>query len=95
MRVLKPKGQEWMSLPRFTYRGSRQGEVTTSANSTVRYILLNSLVFHLWAWQFPYLGKSYESLQTERGTMRALAQYVLGEIEIARAWYFVVTARVR
>jgi len=93
-RVLKANGMVWLALHPFSISWKQAKTSNFKGKVFFVYILLNSLVFHLFQWEFSFLGR-YETFQTERGIRRALVRSGFGDVQIARGRHFVVTAGVR
>ena len=94
-RVLKANGKIWLTLHSFAIPWKQAQKSNYKGKIYLAYIVLNSLAFHVFQRQFSFLGKRYESFQSERGIRRALAQNGFDNIHIARARHFLVTAQVR
>jgi len=91
-RVLKPNGKVWMTLHPFGVTWKQAKTSNYKGKIYFAYILLNSLLFHLFQWQFSFLGRKYESFQTERGIRRALERNGFDNVQIERTRHFLVTA---
>jgi ubiquinone/menaquinone biosynthesis C-methylase UbiE len=91
-RVLKPGGLLWMTLHPFAIPWAQAKTSNWKGKLFFAYILLNSALFHLTQWQFPFLGK-YESFQTEGGIRRALQRCGFSDVAIKQDRHFLVTAR--
>jgi ubiquinone/menaquinone biosynthesis C-methylase UbiE len=94
-RVLANGGRVWLTLHPFSIAWSQAKQSGYKGKIYFAYILLNSLLFHIFQRQFSFLGKRYESFQTERGIREALAQNGFDNIQIERTGHFLVTAQVR
>lgn len=93
-RVLKTGGRFWVTLHPFGIAWEQAKNGSYKSKIYFPYILLNSLLFHLFERQFPFLGR-YESFQTERGIRRALERSGFDQVQIERIRHFLVTARAR
>ena len=94
-RVLKPNGRVWLTLHPFGIPWKQVRRSNYKGKVHFVYILLNSFFFHLVQWQFSFLGRGYESFQTERGIRRALVRNGFDGVQIVRTQHFLVTAQVR
>jgi ubiquinone/menaquinone biosynthesis C-methylase UbiE len=93
-RVLKANGRIWLVLHPFIFTWRQARKTNYKGKIYFAYILLNSMMLHLFQWQFPFLGGRYESFQTERGIRRALARNGFDEVRVSLAKHFLVTARI-
>ena len=94
-RVLKTGGRVWLILHPFAISWKQAKTSNYKGKVFFAYILLNSLMFHLFQREFSFLGKRYETFQTERGIGRALVQNGFNDVQIKRERHFLVTARAR
>lgn len=94
-RVLKANGRVWLTLHPFGIPWKQAKTSSYKGKVYFVYILLNSLLFHLFQRQFSFLGRRYESFQTGRGIRRALIRSGFDDVQIERKRQFLVTARVR
>ena len=94
-RVLKANGRVWLSLHPFSISWEQAKRSSAKGKVYFAYILLNSLIFHLFQREVSFLGKRYETFQTERGIRRALLQSGFDDVQIERLRFFSVTARAR
>jgi ubiquinone/menaquinone biosynthesis C-methylase UbiE len=96
-RVLITGGRIWVTLHCFAIPWSQVKTSNYKGKIHFAYILLNSLLFHIFQRQFPFFGRKYESFQTVTGIKRALAKngFEEVEVEVARAKHLLVTARAR
>ncbi len=92
-RVLKPNGTVWMTLHPFAIAWEQAKRSSYKGKIYFAYVLLNSLIFHLFQRQFSFLGR-FESFQTEEGIRRALMRNGFDRIQIEQGRHFLVTARV-
>ena len=93
-RVLKKGGGLWITLHPFSAVWKQARGSNYKGWGFFAYILLNSALFHLTQWQFPFLGR-YESFQTSGGIARALTRNGFENISVSRGKHFLVTARSR
>ena len=93
-RVLKANGRVWLTLHPLGIPWKQAKTSSYKGKVYFVYVLLNSLLFHLFQRQFSFLGR-YESFQTERGIRLALLRNGFDNVEIERSRHFLVTARVR
>jgi ubiquinone/menaquinone biosynthesis C-methylase UbiE len=93
-RVLKANGTVWMTLHPFAIPWEQAKRSGYKGKIYFAYVLLNSLLFHLFQRQFSFLGR-YESFQTEEGIRRALVQSGFSSVQIEQGRHFLVTARIR
>jgi SAM-dependent methyltransferase len=97
-RVLRPGGSVWLVLhpARFAVAALachlRHGQLRGALFQL--YVLANGLALH-HGWRltrFPFGPRPLESVQTERGVLRALSAAGFERIDVARGRFFVVTA---
>ena len=91
-RVLKEGGIVWLTLHPFAIPWRQVQTSNYRGKVFFTYVMLNSLLFHLFQRQFSFLGR-YESFQTERGIRRSLEQNAFEDVSITQGAHFLVTAR--
>ena len=90
-RVLKTGGTVWLMLHSWSMRLSWLRNSSFKEKIFAGYIVPNSLLFHAFGVQVPFLGYQ-ETFQTNWGMRRALKKCGFDEIAISRGKYFVITA---
>jgi ubiquinone/menaquinone biosynthesis C-methylase UbiE len=91
-RVLREEGLLWFTVHSFTVPWKAARRLSPRAWLFFLYVVSNSLLFHVCGRQVSFLGKRYESFQTERGIRRALSRLGFKQVEIRRGKFFAVTA---
>jgi SAM-dependent methyltransferase len=92
-RVLKPHGSLWMTLQPLGVPWRLTKIASVKRWIFFLYILVNSLLFHLFGGLFRFPGRGYESFQTRSGIRRALRKTGFSNVEISKGQHFIVTAR--
>lgn len=92
-RVVRDGGDVWLVLHSFSVAWEQARASGLKGKIFFLYILFNSLCFHLFGWQIPFVRGKYESFQMESSMRRALAENDFCEVAITRTRHFLVKAR--
>jgi SAM-dependent methyltransferase len=91
-RVLRPSGTLWMTLHTVAIPWRAARTANWKGKVFFLYVLLNSLVFHIFVKQFGLFGR-YESFQTRSGIRRALHRAGFSDVSMDVGRHFVVIAQ--